>query len=101
MKRWQRNATRRIAGKLLGLAEWCERTSETLYARAERKARPRPLVFPSAMDLMLDDLLRRSTRNLMDRITWEIMEGPRIVRVRVDPDDCPHLIIKGTRYDAD
>jgi hypothetical protein len=75
VKRWQRRLLNRLSGLLQDASEWCA-------AKAERRRRPRPLVFPSALQLMMDDMINRSAALMAERVVDEILHGPRLIKVR-------------------
>lgn len=83
---------RRTRYLLNRLANGIETAAEALVvwlrAKAERKARPRPLCFPSPFEEMMERLTGSYVHHFAERVIRDLLGGPKMIRVT---DDIPFV----------
>ena len=78
MKRWQRNLLFRRLGDLRDFHDWLGERIEAWDRTLERdraRRRPKPLCFPSELELMVSEMLETCTRRLVQQMESELLHG--------------------------
>ena len=67
-----------MADRLEGLVEW-------LRKKAERPVRRRPLRFPTASEILMQDIMETTVRHLAVKTIKSVYETPKIVCIVQEP----------------